>query len=134
MRIAKLPSIPDAEEPCMNSFVRHLTAGGLLTLSVCLAVTSGPAWADEDDEKIMAAQKELIELAKTLKAGKAINPAALAAIKKKYDLEQVMTAFKPLDKKGVGVLPGVKTPGNGIEFKLINLGKRAPSKMQLDKE
>jgi hypothetical protein len=114
----------------MSGSVRRLTLGAVLFVSVCLLATSGPAWADEDDEKIQGAQKDIILLAKAIKEGK-VNPAAADVIKKKYDLEHVMYVFKPKDKKGPGWDPASKEPGNGIEFKYINLGKRALSKMQL---
>ena len=43
-----------------------------------------------------------------------------------------MIVFKPRDKKGIGV--GPRGPGDGIEFKLNNLGKRKMAKAQLRKE
>ena len=57
-----------------------------------------------------------------------------AAIAKKNELGEVMHLFKPRNKKGYGVgKPGEVTP-DGIELKIIALGKKAPAKGDLSKQ
>jgi hypothetical protein len=117
----------------MRTFTSGLARGALLALGIGLLSTAGPAYADEEDDKlIQAAQKDVLDLAKAAENGK-LNPAQVQAIRKKYeDLNHIMTGYKPRAKKGIGV--GLPSPGDGIEFKLNNLGRRALSKMQLQKE
>lgn len=108
----------------MSKFVRGLA----LVVGLCLALVV-VARADEDAAK---AQKDILDLAKDLEGGKDVA-AKVASIKKKYeDLNTLMHAYKPRGKGGIGV--GPKGPGDGIELKIINLGKRALSKAALEKE
>jgi hypothetical protein len=108
----------------MSSYVRRMAVGGVLALGVWLLATGGRA-ADEDEDlkAAQAAQKDIIALAKSMKGGK-LAPAQVEAVKKKHELEHVMYVFKPRDKGGLGV--GPKSKADGIEFKLVNLAKRAP--------
>ena len=55
--------------------------------------------------------------------------------KKLEDVEGLMSLFKPRTKKGLGVGPkaGVITP-DGIEIKLLAMGRDAPSQATLNKE
>lgn len=117
----------------MTRFARTLGFGSLLTLAVVLLAGQGTVRAYEDDkEAIKQAQKDLIELAKAIEDGKD-GKALAAAMKKKYeDLAPIMHAYKPSPKGGIGV--GKKAAGDGIELKIINLGKRALSAANLGKE
>ena len=116
----------------MSSYVRRMAVGSALALGVWLLASGGRAADEDEDEKAAkAAQKDIVELAGSMKDGK-LNPAQVQAVRKKHELEHIMYVFKPREKGGLGV--GPKGPGDGIEFKLINLGKRAPAKMALQKQ
>jgi len=112
----------------MNWIARVLT----LTVALALVVCSANQAADDEKEETKAAQKAIVELAKDADSGN-VDAKKAAEIKKKYeDLLTVMNIYKPRDKGGLGVGPAGK--GDGIELKLIALGKKAPSKMSLEKE
>jgi hypothetical protein len=114
----------------MNRLARGLAAGTVLALAILVVAGVQVALADDDPK---AAQKDVLDLAKASMEGKKIDKARLEAIKKKYeDLETIMHAYKPREKGGIGIGPPSKS--DGIEIKLNNLGKKALSKMQLDKE
>jgi hypothetical protein len=106
--------------------------GALLVLATLSSGARDRVLGDEDRKRIQAAQKDLLDLAKAIEAGQA-DPKKIAAFPKKYpDLDDLMIGLKPRDKGGIGV--GPKGPTDGIELKLNELGKRALSKKQLDKE
>jgi hypothetical protein len=102
--------------------------GAVLVLGIWVMGMAGTAGADADDDKaILAAQKDVVALARDIEKGADAKKVArkAAAIKKKYeDLNHVMQLYKPTPKKGLGVLP--KGKGDGIELKIIALTKRAP--------
>jgi len=78
---------------------------------------------DDDDKEVKEAQKDVLDLCKDVTDGKAEKDidAKAAKIKKKYEeLNTVMHVFKPKDKGGVGF----GKAGEGIELKIIGLGKR----------
>lgn len=104
---------------------------GLFLAGLCWLITS-PAYSD-DDKALKEAQAELIKLASNLEAKSFGDDAK--ALAKKYDITTVMPAFKLRSRKGIGVgdKAGEITP-DGIEAKIIALGKAAPAKSQLDKE
>jgi len=109
----------------MNKFVRGLALG------VLVVAAAGLVRAADDDAK--AAQKDVLDVAKEIAGGGKVSKAKLEAIKKKYDeLAPIMYAYKPRAKGGVGVGPMGKA--DGIEAKIIALGKKAPTKAQLEKE
>lgn len=107
----------------MIRFARALGFAALLTLGLVLATGQNPARAFADDkEAIKEAQKELVDLAKAIADGKDGKDLA-AAMKKKYeDLGPIMHIYKPSPKGGIGI--GKKAAGDGMELKIINLGKR----------
>jgi len=110
------------------------TLGFGLVLAVGLGFLVGPyaMGADDDEKAIKEAQKDLLDLARTLESGKE-DAAKLQAIKKKYeDLAPIMHAYKPSPKGGIGV--GPKGAGDGIELKLQNMGKRKLSPVNAGKE
>jgi len=115
----------------MNRFVRKLTSGSALALA--LALLAGPGYsalAQKEDKEVKEAQKDVLKLAKDIEAG---NKVDVAAIRKKYEeLEPIMHAFKPSTKGGIGI--GKPGPGDSIEQKIINLGKRSLSPATLSKE
>jgi len=91
---------------------------------------------DDDVKEIKAAQKDVLEMVKDVEGGKDISAKA-AAIKKKYDeLNTVMNVYKPTPKHGIGYLPPGTKPhvGDGLELKIIALGKRMLPKATLQKE
>jgi hypothetical protein len=99
-----------------------------LVLSGALLATR--AGADEDEAK--AARKDILDVAKALEGGKGVV-GKVAAIRKKYeDLEHLMKAYKPREKGGLGI--GPPGAGDGIEYKIYNLGKRKLSAAALAKE
>jgi soluble cytochrome b562 len=88
---------------------------------------------DEDDKEIKAAQKDVLDLTKDVTGGKADKDIAEKAgkIKKKYEeLNTVMHIFKPKAKGGIGLGKN----GEGIELKIISLGKRKLAGPALTKE
>jgi hypothetical protein len=108
---------------------------GIAAISGLLLQTS-PSGAG-DDKTIKA---ELAKIAKALEKGNKEEAAKLAqALVKKLDpdegLHDVMHNFKPRSKKGwgVGSKPGVAVP-DGIELKLLSLGRDAPSNATLKRE
>ncbi|MBY0229321.1 MAG: cytochrome c [Gemmataceae bacterium] len=107
---------------------------GGLALIAAIALSAHAAYrADDDDEKkkVKEAQKAIVDLAEALEAGKDPKD-AVAAIRKKYDdLLTVMHVYKTREKGGYGV--GPKGKSDGIELKIVDMGKRAPSKATLDK-
>jgi hypothetical protein len=92
----------------MKRHVWWTTLGLGLALGTCLVITSDSQSAAADE----GAKAGILELAE----GKG-DPEALA---KKADLGDFMHLFKPKAKKGLGVGP----KGEGIEQKLMALGKR----------
>ncbi|MFO0927540.1 MAG: cytochrome c [Gemmataceae bacterium] len=115
----------------MTRYARALGFVALLTLGLVLATGQNSARAYEDDkETIKAAQKDLVDLAKAIDDGKDGKEQA-AAIRKKYeDLAPIMHIYKPSTKGGIGI--GTKGAGDGMELKIINLGKRAPAAKDKD--
>jgi hypothetical protein len=91
---------------------------------------------DEEDKAIKEAQKDTLELAKAIESGKDKETKEIAArMKKKYEeLNTIMQAFKPTTKKGLGTGIGAKGPGDGIESKIISLGKFTPTAAALGKD
>lgn len=114
--------------------VRIWLCGVAITaLGALLATRSGAG----DDKTI---KTELTKIAKALEKGNNDEATKLAqALVKKLDpdegLHDVMHNFKPRSKKGwgVGSKPGVVTP-DGIELKLLALGRDAPSGPTLKRE
>jgi hypothetical protein len=107
--------------------------GTLLAIAAGLYVT-GQSWADTDDKELVAAINKIADaLEKGDKAGATKMAQGLA--KKLEDLEGVMALFKPRSKKGLGVGPkaGIIVP-DGIEIKLLAIGRDAPSAATLTKE
>ncbi len=99
-----------------------LPAAGAVALSALMLTVARGRDKDEADN-LKAAAAAAPEVKKLADA--AGDPAALkkegAAISSKFDLLPIMWAFKPREKGGLGV--GDK--GEGIELKLIALGKKA---------
>jgi hypothetical protein len=119
----------------MNRFVRTCLFGSL-ALAFCLAVAPPSRSADDDDDKedIKEAQKATEKLKGLIDAiadGKANAVPALAkALNDKTDLKHIMwAAYKPRDKAGIGV--GGKGDADGIEVKLMDLGKKPLMAAQL---
>jgi len=108
----------------MNKFARGLALCALLVAASSLV---------RADEETKAAQKDILDVTKEVEGGGKVTKTKLEAIKKKYeDLNTIMHVYKPREKGGLGVGPMGK--GDGIEMKIIALGKKQLSKMQLDKE
>jgi hypothetical protein len=112
----------------MSSLARAVTVGTALLVLFALLVAddSRRAYGRQANN----AQKDILKLADKLAAGKDITKDA-AGFKKKYeDLEQIMNSYKPGNKGGIGY--GAKK--EGIEPKLIGMGRRAVPKATLEKE
>ncbi|MGL4551194.1 MAG: hypothetical protein ACRC33_08400 [Gemmataceae bacterium] len=67
--------------------------------------------------------KDLLDLAADLDAGKDVTAKAAAFRKKHDDLADVMKAFKPRKNGGIG--HGPPRPADGIEFAIYDLSKKA---------
>jgi cytochrome c556 len=117
----------------MNRRTGLTIAGFLLALGIAFVIASSGQSADEDEDfikDVKEARGEVIKLMDSM--GKGGGKAEAAAIKKRFaELKPVMYAFKPRDKHGLGVGPEGK--GDGIELKIIALGKRAPAKADVAK-
>jgi hypothetical protein len=96
-----------------------------------LLTATGSLSADDEEQKaIRDAQQAVLKLVDTMsKGGDGKGEAAAIQARFKDDLKVVMTVFKPRDKGGIGV--GPKARADGIELKIIALGKRAPAKADL---
>jgi cytochrome c556 len=113
------------------------------TLALALSLLAGPVTrgADDDDlADIKEAQKVSDKLKKLIDAvadGKTMDlPELKKAVKDTTDLKHVMwAAYKPREKGGLGVgdKAGAIKP-DGIEIKLINMGKKPLTAAQLEKE
>lgn len=120
----------------MSRTARFLTAGGVLLLALAFAANAPARYFDEIED----ARKDVTQLAKMYadakgKIDEAKVKAITAAIKKKYDdMGPLMSIYKPSDKKGVGFNPAKKGKGDGMEKRIIDLGKRAPTADILAKE
>jgi cytochrome c556 len=106
-----------------------------LALVLAASLTTAATAADDDDKEIKEAQKDILDLTKTVEGGKK-NAAAVngkvAAIKKKYEeLAPLMHIYKPKDKGGLGFGPG---PKNGLEMKIRDMSKRALAPAKLKEE
>lgn len=110
-------------------------------LGLALFALAGPTAAqdkdkkvDDEDKEIKEAQKDVLDLTKDVSAAKPDAKAIEAKagkIKKKYEeLNTVMHIYKPKDKGGIGY----GKAGEGIELKIIGLGKRALAPAALTKE
>lgn len=113
----------------MSKLSRAVAFGSVLMLAVALLVGDARA-ADEETKK---AQADILDLAKKLADGKDVEKET-PAIKKKYEeLNTLMHAYKPSPKGGIGTgLP--PAVGDGIEMKIIALGKRPLPAATLAKE
>src|ERR1700677_3918621 len=106
---------------------------GLLALSVGIFVSgqnAGQARTLDADTN-----KQVLKLAAAIKAGNKDEVKKLAAALAKEDLEEGMAAFRPRWRGGLGVgrEKGKITP-DGMELKLQNMGRDAPSGAILGKE
>lgn len=102
-----------------------------LALVLGVALAAGYAWA-ADDEDAKKARKDILDVAKEIEAGKDVT-AKVDAIRKKHDdMEHLMSIYKRRDKGGLGI--GPKGPGDSIDFKIMNLGKRKLPAATLSKE
>jgi hypothetical protein len=106
---------------------------GITLLSLSLGIyLVGQAWAGENKEVTDAVLKIAASIKKGDSAGAKTQAAALA--KKIEALEEVMDALKPRKKGGVGVGKVGQVTPDGIELKLITLGRDAPTPAVLGKE
>lgn len=108
--------------------MKRYIIGAALVLGLALVATQ--SWAADEDT--LKAQKDILDVTKEIEAGKDVT-AKIAALRKKYDdMEHLMQVYKPRERGGLGV--GPKSKGDGIEFKIVNLGKRKLTAGQLEKE
>lgn len=98
---------------------------GAMALTLAILVVAGNVKADdEDSEEVKKAQKDVLELVKKITNGAKDVSTDAAKIAKKYeDLNTVMHVYKPSRNGGIGY--GKPAVGDGIELKIIDLGKRA---------
>jgi hypothetical protein len=113
------------------SRVNKYTLGLALMLGLALVATQ--TRADDDDADAKKARADVLDVVKDIEAGKDVTKKVDALRKKYEDLENIMKVFKPRDAGGVGIGPKVEK-ADGIEFKIINLGKEALPPAKLAKE
>lgn len=94
----------------------------LLALAAAIALAQGPN----------PVNKDLLDLAADIAAGKNVNAKVTALRKKHDDLADVMRAYKPRNRGGIGF--GPVAPADSIESKVFNLGKKALTPAALAKE
>jgi cytochrome c556 len=118
----------------MNRRARVTAAGLALALGVWFVTASGGRTADDDEDKqaIKDAQQALTKLMDTMAKG-GNTAAEVKAIRDKFgELKPIMyAAFKPRKNGGMGI--GPPGQGDGIELKIISLGKRALQKPDVAK-
>jgi hypothetical protein len=115
----------------MPKFVRGLA----LIVGLSLLTYATPYVASQDN-KVKPIQKDLLEIAADLEAGKDVANKVKAFRKKHTDLDEVMHAYKPRMRGGVGVDPKSDPKSDGLELKFGNLSKRplAPAALKKEKE
>lgn len=89
---------------------------------------------EDEDKEVKEAQKMVLDLCKDVAGGKVAEKdlaATAGKIRKKFEeLNTVMHIYKPGAKGGIGY----GKAGQGIELKLIDMGKRAPAAGVIAKE
>jgi hypothetical protein len=112
----------------MNRHVRAWATAAAVVVGIWLVSAAGSGQAAADDAEAKQAREATLKVADLIakKNYGAATTEAKAAAKKVDDLEKVMTTLKLRSQGGVGVgpKPGALTP-DGIEAKLINMGRRA---------
>lgn len=109
-----------------------LAGVGILALGGGLLL-AGLGWAGDDDTAKKGILKIAVALAKGDSAAAAADAKALA--KKIEEIDEVMNLLRPRNKKGLGVgdKAGAIVP-DGIELKLVQMGRDAPSQQAANKE
>ncbi len=117
----------------MKTQVRGLIAGGVVLVVGLWLVAGAETIGAADDKDVRSAILKIADLIE--KNDDAAAKKQAAALAKDAELGDVMYLLLLRSKKGVGVgpEPGKITP-DGIEAKLINIGKRPLPKAQIDKE
>jgi hypothetical protein len=110
-----------------------------LALGVWFVSTSSFLRAGDKEKKetaeVKAAREAVLKLADVAGKPDELQKQAAALAAKKMDLEDIMTVFKPREKHGVGVGKPKEVTPDGIEQKIIALGKNRPmAKMELTKQ
>src|SRR4051794_31780266 len=112
--------------------MRYVTCGLAIALALKL---SADITADADNEKewqdVVAARKEVLDLASEAEAGKDITKKAVALRKKYKDLAIVMHVYKPRPRSFALNVP---LEAGRMESKLLNLSKQVLSPEQMKKE
>jgi hypothetical protein len=105
------------------------------------SLTASPSLQAQDkkDKKetpeVKEAREAILKLADLASKPEELKKQAAAVAAKKMDLEDIMTVFKPREKHGVGVGKPKEITPDGIEQKIIALGKNRPmAKMDLTKQ
>jgi hypothetical protein len=113
---------------------RGWLAGGLVVLAgLGLWLAEGPGRADDDS--IKQDVRKIADAFEKHDTAAAQQAAAALAKKPDADVETLMNLFKPRSKGGLGVgdKPGV-VKRDGIEIKLQDLDKKAPSSAEVGQE
>mgnify|MGYP002778041848 CR=1 FL=1 len=113
----------------MPKFVRGLA----LIVGLSLLAYATP-YVVSQDNKAKPIQKDLLEIAADLEAGKDVAAKVKAFRKKHTDLDEVMHAYKPRGRGGVGVDSKANDKTDGLELKFNALAKRALAPAALKKE
>jgi cytochrome c556 len=121
------------QEYLMSMHARLLGVGAAaLLLGIAFLAATGRAADDKGNKEVREA---VLKLAAAVEKSDAAEQKKQTEALKKEDLSEIMDQFKLRKSGGIGVgsTPGAHTP-DGIELKIINLGKKALAKSDLDKQ
>jgi hypothetical protein len=104
-------------------------AGAILALGF-IFLSVAETRAQDASPEVKAARKDVVALTEKLVCGKAITRAEVAAFRKKHELFDVLMIYKPPAKDGLGT----GKPGEGIEARIINLGRTQLTPLALKKD
>lgn len=116
----------------MPKFVRGLA----LIVGLSLLTYATPYVASQDN-KLKPIQKDLLEIAADLEAGKDVANKVKAFRKKHTDLDELMHAYKFRARGGVGVDPKADPKNDGLETRITRLATKnalAPAALKKEKD
>lgn len=99
-----------------------------MMLMGCILLAGRPVGAYQKESVL----DDVREIADDLAKGKDVKKKVEALRKKEDDLTEIMRAYKPRAKGGIGY--GPKASNDGIEKKILDLGRKALTKDALAKE
>jgi hypothetical protein len=114
----------------MNRHARRLAVAALLAAGIWVLATADGR-GQQDDKEVKEAKEAVTKLVNAMRQGGNAGPQA-AEVAKKVEIENLMIVFKPRNKGGFGIGPSPgKVSPDGIEQKIINMGRRPLTKNQV---